>query len=107
MIWGFGGAKFSQPDNELYTKTFPNAIGTMWAEEVIVMDYAQLEKRQGRSWLSRIYAHPVIQCRFRHEYCEPNYRAVQHSYQTATKAGLWYIRDIAKRRDLSKDIFAI
>ena len=38
------------------------------------MDYAQLEKRQGRSWLSRIYAHPVIQYRFRHEYCAPNYR---------------------------------
>ena len=23
MIWGFGGAKFSQPDNELYTKNIP------------------------------------------------------------------------------------
>lgn len=41
MIWGFGGAKFSQPDNELYTKTFPNAIGTMWVEE------------ESSSWITR------------------------------------------------------
>ena len=41
MIWGFGGAKFSQPDIESYTKTFPNAIGTMWVEE------------ESSSWITR------------------------------------------------------